>query len=365
MLHGRYADGVRPVLHDAEIQRVPAGLELHVPRLGLKAIWPLAGVFVEYDGAEVRLIPVRNEIDAGERLSLNRAAFEQEFGPVLGQFRRLRAGEASGWRIAGWSVAGLASLAFLLLVGLPFFASVAAPLVPYSWEERLGKGVEDEVLEMFGRGKKARLCTTPGTPGRAALDEMTTKLSANLRLHGPLKVDIVDVPIINAFALPGGRIYLFRPVIERASSADEVAAVLAHEIGHVVNRDSMRAVMHDGALSVLASLIIGDVSGGTFIAIFGRMMLGSAFSREQEREADRVSVQLMREAGADARALNLFFGRLLQQEGKEGQSDLFRSHPLTEERIERVERLTEDAPRPRGSILSPASWQALRRACEA
>jgi Zn-dependent protease with chaperone function len=365
MLHGRYADGVRPVLHDAEIERIADGLELHVPRLGVKSTWPFGGVFVEYDKAEVRLIPVRNEVDSGERLALNRAAFEREFAADLGRFRRLRAGEASGWRIAGWTVAGLASLAFLLLVGLPFFAGVAAPLVPYSWEQQLGKGVEDEVLEMFGRGRKVRLCTDPGTPGRAALDEMTAKLTANRRLLGPLKVDVVDVPVINAFALPGGRIFLFRPVIERAASADEVAAVLAHEIGHVINRDSMRAVMHDGALSVLAGLIVGDVSGGTVIAIFGRMMLGSAFSREQEREADRVSVQLMREAGGDARALNLFFERLMQQEGKEGQSDLFRSHPLTEERIERVEQLAEDTPRPRGSILPPASWQALRRACEA
>lgn len=364
MLHGRYSDGVSPLTHDAEVTRTESGLIIAVPRLNAHFSWNFEDMHWEKLGLESRLTLIRQEIDTGARLSLNTAMLERDCAGDLRRFRTRRAGEAGGVRIAVWSVAAIASLAFILLVGLPFLARVATPLIPYSWEVKLGESVEKEVLEMVSQGKPSRLCTQPGTPGRAALDEMTRRLTASLPLRGPLKVDVVDIDITNAFALPGGRIFLFREVIEKAGSADEVAGVLAHEIGHVVHRHSMRAVLHDGALSVLAGLVLGDVTGGTSIALLGRMMLGSAFSREQERESDQVSVQLMQEAGADPRAINVFFRRLLKGEGGEGGSATFRSHPLTAERIENVDRMADDAPPAKRPILSAAQWAALKNACK-
>jgi Zn-dependent protease with chaperone function len=364
MLHGRYSDGVSPLTHDAEVTRMDGGLMISVPRRNLHVTWNFEDVHWEKLGAESRLTLIQQEIDTGARLSLNTALLERECTGDLRRFRTRRAGEAGGTRIALWSVAAIASLAFILLIGLPFFARVATPLIPYSWEVKLGESVEKDVLAMVSQGKPARLCTSPGTPGRAALDEITRRLTANLALKGPLKVDVVDIDITNAFALPGGRIFLFREVIEKASSADEVAGALAHEIGHVVHRHSMRAVLHDGALSVLAGLVLGDVTGGTSIALLGRMMLGSAFSREQERESDQVSVQLMQEAGADPRAINVFFRRLLKADGGEGVLATFRSHPLTAERIENVDRMADDAPPAKRPILSQGQWADLKNACK-
>lgn len=363
MLHGRFSDGVSPLVHEAEVTRSATGLEIFVRGQAIRHAWPFEAVHLERLGAETRLTLIRNEIDTGARLSLNTIQMEREFSADLGRFRTRRAGEASGSRIALWSLAAAASLAFLLLVGLPFLARIAAPLIPYGWEVKLGESVEKELLEMVSGRRNVRLCTAAGTPGRAALDEMTRRLTASLALQGPLKVDVVDVGMTNAFALPGGRIFLFREVIEKASGADEVAGVLAHEIGHVVHRHSMRAVLHDGALSVLGGLVLGDVSGGTSLAILGRMMLGTAFSREQEREADQVSVRLMQEAGADPRAINVFFRRLLKGSGTEGGSAVFRSHPLTGERIDNVDRLAESAPPPRLPILPAEQWNALKNAC--
>jgi len=364
MLHGRFSDGVSPLTHDAEVTRAESGLIIVVPRQTMRLSWAFENVHWEKLGAESRLTLIENELDTGARLALNTVMLEREFARDLRRFRTRRAGEADAKRIAFWSVSAIASLAFILLVGLPFFARVATPLIPYSWEVKLGESVEKDVLEMVSKGKPSRLCTLPGTPGRAALDEMTRRLTANLSLRGPLKVDVVDIDITNAFALPGGRIFLFREVIEKATSADEVAGVLAHEIGHVVHRHSMRAVLHDGALSVLAGLVLGDVTGGTSIALLGRMMLGSAFSREQERESDQVSVRLMQDAGADPRAINVFFRRLLKSEGGDGGAATFRSHPLTAERIENVDRMADDMPAARRPILSAAEWVALKNACK-
>ncbi|MGL5446051.1 MAG: M48 family metallopeptidase [Rhabdaerophilum sp.] len=364
MLHGRFSDGVSPIAHDAEVTRTESGLLIAVPRLNTRVLWSFEEVHWEKLGVESRLTRIQQEVDTGARLSLNTAMLEREFADDLRRFRTRRAGEAGATRIAMWSVGAIASLAFILLIGLPFFARVAAPLIPYSWEVKLGESVEKDVLEMVSQGKSPRFCTAPGTPGRAALDEMILRLTASLPLQGPLKVDIVDVNMTNAFALPGGRIFLFREVIEKATSADEVAGVLAHEIGHVVHRHSMRAVLHDGALSVLVGLVLGDVTGGTSIAILGQMMLGSAFSRDQERESDEVSVRLMQEAGADPRAINVFFRRLLKADGSEGGTATFRSHPLTTERIENVDRLANEALPPKRPILSPAQWAALKNACQ-
>jgi Zn-dependent protease with chaperone function len=367
MLRGHYVDGVRPVVQDVEVVAGPEGLAIRLSHAPAPVPWSYADILVEQDGLETRLIHVRREIDTGERLALNTLQFEQAFGAMRGRFRTRRPGEAGGWRIAGWSLLAAVSLALIVFVGLPAFARFGAPLVPYSWEVKLGRNVEQDVLQMVARGKPVSNCTEPGTPARAALDQMIAKLTVSLELKAPLRVDIINIPVINAFALPGGRIFLFRPVIEKAATPDEVAGVLAHEIGHVVKRDSMRAVLHDGALSVLAGMLLGDVTGGTAIALLGRTALGSAFSRDQEREADEISVRLMREAGADPRAINIFFRKLVAQEQKGGDGGLlstFRSHPLTAERIEAVDRLAEanEPARPQ-PILPREAWQALKSAC--
>ncbi len=150
MLHGRYVDGVRPVAQDVEVLKEAEGLVIRLPHASTPILWPFGEICIEEDGLETRLMHVRQELDTGERLSLNSVGFGQMFGAERRRFRTRRPGEAGGWRIAGWSLFAVASLAMILLVGLPAFARIAAPLVPYSWEVALGEGVEQEVLEMVG-----------------------------------------------------------------------------------------------------------------------------------------------------------------------------------------------------------------------
>lgn len=363
MLHGRYSDGLRPVSHDVTIEREPGGLRLTLTQSGAVMHWNLAETRVEREEGEARLHRVVHGADTGERLVTNLLLFERVFANDLRKFGKGRAGEASPLKIAIWSAAAVASILAIFFIGLPLLARVATPIIPLTWEARLGASFEPQVREMFGEGGKSKSCGKPDGPGRKALALMTQRLTEGRAMPFPPKIEVLDINVINAFALPGGYVFLFRPVLERAEGANEVAGVLAHELGHVVHRHSMRALLHSSALSLLVGLVIGDVTGGVTVSILTNL-IGQSYSRDAEREADRTSVEMMAQAGADPRAINAFFERLLKLEGGSGGlTNLFRSHPLTRERIDAVEKMSEGIPATRASILSPQDWAALKSIC--
>lgn len=360
----RYFDGLRPVAQEVRLRAGGDGVEILLPE-GRSILWPFGEARIDTLAPEARLHRVAQNVDTGERLVVASAPFNQAFGPMVARFGKGRAGEASGLRIALWCGLAVASLAFLFFVGLPAFARIAAPLVPWSWEASLGRSVEPQVLEFFSSQNKAPIavCGGENSAGKAALETMVARLSSGAKLPASVRVDILDTAVTNAFALPGARIFIFRPILEKAVTPDEVAGVLAHEIGHVVHRDAMRAVLHDGALSLMIGAVLGDITGGSTIAILSKLMLGSAYSRENESEADRVSVELMRHAGADPRSINEFFRRIAPLGGKPSVFDALSSHPVTADRIAEVERLSADAPKTGKPILDAKEWAALKGIC--
>lgn len=359
----RYFDGVRPVARSVLLRHRSDGIEIVASDGEVAGFWPFSEARIDSREPEARLHRAARGVDTGERLILASADFSAVFGGSVDAFGQGRAGEAGAGRMLAWSVTAVAAVIFLVFVGIPVLARIAAPLVPWSWEAKLGRSIEPQVLSLFGAGKPLTLCGAPGSPGKAALDAMAARLAAGASLPGPLRVDVVDTALINAFALPGGRILIFRPVIEKAAGPDEVAGVLAHEIGHVIHRDSMRAIINDSALSVVVGLVLGDITGGFSVGVL-KSLVSSAYSREHESAADKVSVALMRHAGADPRAINLFFRRMSALEGKGASPlDLFNSHPVTDERIKAVEQLAADAPKEGKPILDAAEWNALGKIC--
>jgi beta-barrel assembly-enhancing protease len=153
-------------------------------------------------------------------------------------------------------------------------------------------------------------------------------------------------PTLNAFALPGGWIGVHAGIITAAQSESEMASVLAHEIGHVVQRHIGRMLSQQRQVSnvAMAAMIIALLAARSSPdAAFGTAMLGDqvarqnllSFSREAEREADRVGLEILRQAGFDVRAAVSFFGRI-QQAGRLFESSApayMRTHPMTGERI--------------------------------
>src|SRR5438067_12903258 len=104
----------------------------------------------------------------------------------------------------------------------------------------------------------------------------------------------------NAFALPGGRVYVLSGLLAQAQSPDELAGVLAHEFGHVVRRDGLRRLIRDGGTSFLVGLMFGDVTGSGVVLMAGRIVLSASHTRAAEEEADAFAVTVMHRLGRPA-----------------------------------------------------------------
>jgi predicted Zn-dependent protease len=167
-------------------------------------------------------------------------------------------------------------------------------------------------------------------------------------------------PMINAFALPGGFIGVHSQLLIAAQNESELASVLSHEIGHVQQRHIARMLgqQKQDALLPLAALILAALvgkAGGGADAAMGVMMGGQGlaiqrqlnFSRDAEREADRVGFQTMRAAGYDTSGMVSFFKRLQGTTRLYGEAPAWlSSHPLTGERIADIQNRIREAPKP-------------------
>ena len=158
---------------------------------------------------------------------------------------------------------------------------------------------------------------------------------------------VVDSPEINAFALPGGFIYVNRGLIEAAENETELAGVLAHEVGHVVGRHGaeqlQRAAYANLGLQVLGSVFGRGTRGqlGTLAAEMATTGTFMRFSRDAEREADRLGVVNVAAAGYDPRGMLTFFERLdaLAEREPNAVERFFASHPSPAERVTNIQDL--------------------------
>lgn len=178
------------------------------------------------------------------------------------------------------------------------------------------------------------------------LTEVTGRLvRASERPDEGYQVTILDSPVVNAFALPNGRLYVTRGLIALANDTSELAAVLAHEIAHVTLRHAS-ARLELEARSVLISRVAADVLNdpvaGAMLRDRSRFTLAS-FSRGQELEADQIGVTTLAKAGFDPYGASRFLNSLgrnvtlrstaLGDTGKASSPDMLSTHPSTPERV--------------------------------
>ena len=267
--------------------------------------------------------------------------------------------------IVGWSVLATFSLLVIAWVGVPALAARLTPYVPVAVERKLGAVIDAQVRENLDtqhRGASFACGTGPAKANaRAALATMQRRLEQAAALDLPLTMTVVHRPESNAFALPGGRIYIFEGLIETAGSPDELAGVLAHEIGNVAHRDGTRAVLQQAGLSFLFGMLLGDFVGGGAVVVAARTVLQSSYSRGQEAAADAYGVALMQKAGGDARALGSMLGKI--GGAPEPGMKILRDHPDTAARIAAINRLAPAA-KPGTAVLTADEWASLRAICK-
>ena len=151
----------------------------------------------------------------------------------------------------------------------------------------------------------------------------------------------------NALALPGFHIVLLDPIVLLADHPDEIYAVLAHEIGHVRERHAMRQALHSSMVLMLLSLATGDVPAGTLLLVSAPgAALQAAYSRDLEREADRVAAELLTLRGIPASRLTDLLTRLdAWQSSGDPRPTFLSTHPPTHERVQRARGGDRDARR--------------------
>ena len=172
---------------------------------------------------------------------------------------------------------------------------------------------------------------------------------------------VVDQMEINAFAVPGGYIYINRGLIERSETLSELAGVLGHEIGHVTERHSMeqmaKAQQANVGLTIgciLAPQVCNSGLGSTAVQL-GAGGLFAKFSRDDEREADRVAIDFVVRAGIDPRGIPAMFRTLLaeRQRRPDALEGMFGTHPLAEDRVADTEAIIAQ--------IDPVILQSLTR----
>ncbi|HET9010740.1 MAG TPA: M48 family metallopeptidase, partial [Gemmatimonadaceae bacterium] len=185
---------------------------------------------------------------------------------------------------------------------------------------------------------------------------------------------VVDSREVNAFALPGGLIYVNRGLIERAERLDELAGALAHEIGHVVRRHSVQQMKKARGANVAVSLtctltrICDNTLTQAAIQVGGAALFAS-YSRQDEAEADSEAVENVIRAGIDPEGIPTLFLRLIDARASAPLAieTFFATHPLEARRIESTNRLIDsvDPERLRGLVRDDPSYQELRARLDA
>lgn len=291
------------------------------------------------------------------RLDIEDEAVANEF---VSRCRSLDAAQAGRqtWRIVGWSLAAACSIVLVTIYGIPLLADRLAPLVPLAVEKRIGEAVDQQVRVMFG----GKVCDRP--EGQAAFAAMVKKLGDAGGIALPLDAAVLSSTVPNAIALPGGKVYLFDALLQKAQSPDEIAGVIAHELGHVQNRDSLRKVIQTGGSSFLIGLLFGDITGGSAVIFAARSIVDASYSRESEKDADDFAVGVMHKLGRSPRPMGEFLVRVTSA-GKSSKAvaTILDSHPISEDRLARMKQ--EHRPNSGPAILSEAQWRALKEICKA
>lgn len=376
---GRLADGKSAAIHDVRLRLEGEGMRI-VGSDGVDhGVWSYDTMRLVEDPNPER--PIRLRRDEGDlaRLEVADHAILAELGEVAPDLNHSGVRDPAQWRRAAiWAVSLIVvfgSIGFALSRSAPLIAA----MIPMSVEDRIGQTAIGQIAVIFGGFKDIEELTCDNEPGVAALDAMTARLKSVDDSPYAFNVRVLDISIPNALAAPGGHIVIFRGLIDMAETPDEIAGVLGHEMGHVTHRHAttnlVRAI---GIDALILPLISGGTMASDLVSGLGKMALQASYSRDAEREADLVAVDMLTQAGIRA---DSFPGLLLRIEEKYGIGDdggdagadddensgttfslpdLLASHPATPERAALV---AEAAKAGGGPGLTDAEWQALRSIC--
>jgi hypothetical protein len=344
----RYYDGKTAKAHQPAIHL--EGEELVIGSTDALELdrWPFADIRVIDQNKVTGGMTFGRFNDAAPRLVLHdsparRALLAAQPQLATWKLREAKRGLAVG---TAWTVAGLA-IAAIAFFGWRHGAAALAQFVPKEWEQRLGAHIHKAVTENLA------VCKSEG--GTKALRALADKL---LPEGLEISLDVVDLKLPNAIAIPGDHVVISSGLIEMADSPDMVAGVLAHEIAHLELRHPTQSAISNLGVAATVSIILGG-SGAGDIAYLATVL---SYSRAMETEADLRGIELLRAAGLKANGLAAFFKAMAKDEEEEGEKlmpDWLSTHPGLSDRAEYA--AVDDSGM---SAMTDAEWQSLRKICD-
>ncbi len=296
----------------------------------------------------------------------------------------------------------IAAAVIVALAAILHFSNFSiAGTIASTLPDRLRTTMGDSIVG--GLAAEHRQCSTP--EGVAALDKITTRLKAAIGRPIDFKVQVLQWQLENAFAVPGERILLTSGLITNAQNADEVAGVLAHEMGHGISRHPETGLVRSIGITAGLQILFGGSS--STLGSLGAAALQLGYSRDAEREADDHALYILNQANITSAGLAGFFRRQKNRRSKifdtlpgekEKQSqdndktagankdksreanndatkqrretfepasevaNFFSTHPTTKERLRKIDANTRGQTNTT-QALSNADWQALQAIC--
>lgn len=356
-----YFDGETARDQAVQLRRTDSALEFEGPQTPLTT-WSLSGLHAIDAPSEGQPFRITHDSHRGARLIITDRDFVTA---LLASNPKLHG--SYGWghigQVLAWTAGGLAAFAVAGWFVMSFLPQQVANMLPDNWRKRQGEQMISSLVE------DAKRCDT--AEGREALSAMVAALAEGRPDIPALSVEVYNLPVLNAFAVPGGRIVITRELLRAADEPSEVTGVLAHELGHVALKHPEAQLVRYAGLQVLMSLLGGNSQIFSSMAAVASLL---SYSREAEAEADTYARDTIVAASVDPMGLRHFFEKVMKEEGdtpgaKEGEryatlrrlGTMFSTHPGTPERIAQIQ------PLPAGKtpvqIMTPDQWKALKAIC--
>jgi beta-barrel assembly-enhancing protease len=332
----RYFDGRTATAHDATLH-IDGDVLIIGAADGEHARWPLRKVrhgAPDPDG--VVALSCRGE--AGRVLAHRRAL------PSA-----LRGRDGKGARAVWMSLAALTFGLLIVCIAVLRDPARLSAFVPHAAEARLGDFAETSLTD------SSRACD--GVAGQQALERLEARIGRAAGLDAPVRIVVLDKPLANAFALPDSRMILMRGLIAQAGDANQLAGVMAHETGHIANRDPLNGLIRQWGIGAIAASFGVQLGVGDLSSMAGRLV-GMSYTRDVERAADAHGIAYLRASGLRSDGLAAFFHSMRKQSIDGGLPRFLSDHPPTPERE------AMNAGSPTGDdAMSPAEWRAVQSMC--
>jgi Zn-dependent protease with chaperone function len=296
--------------------------------------WWMNEIEVHFDPA-LQSTRIRNRKEFGSELQIPGQEAETAFRQILDEYNKpwYRKSAASEWKRNSLLLVGIVGLLFLLyLLIVPWLSEKLATRVSVKTEQQMGEAVYSAM------GMPA----LEDSSGSMLLNEFFAAM--DVRSPYPVRITLIRENVVNAFALPGGRIVVYEGLLDQIRSYPELAALLSHEFTHVNNRHSTKSIFRRLGSKVFISLLFGRLGSVTAVLVDHADNLKSLkYSRKLEKEADLEGLSLLIQRRIDPAGFVDLFTHMKATAGGSLMPEFMASHPELDNRIAYIKESAKNA----------------------